>query len=271
MYNNEITYADKWNTPENLAALKKLQRKYFDKSECGPDCPVAWAPEVLELFEKLDKELGFRHNASTIRGYYVRGNLLEWFIVSPFKSFFSSVHAQFFSENKKRLDRKTGALITKTLKDKVVNVVEATFHPIQYGYRALKMRFVNPLLNKIFDKKISLGQLKEKYGSLTVYFSCADVFDEYVEREIRKCELKLALKGAYYPVESFWNAGVGTWIGTDYSPDIITTKDETDSKGKTCMSIHKTQYRNLMKEMGLNLEDIQKKAEILKASGSNTP
>jgi hypothetical protein len=33
MYNNEVTYAPHWNTPENKAALEKLESKYFDKSE----------------------------------------------------------------------------------------------------------------------------------------------------------------------------------------------------------------------------------------------
>jgi len=85
MYNNEVTYNKKWETPENKAALKKLYDKFFDRSYAAPSCPIAWAPEVLELLELLDKELGIERNTSTIGAYYVQGTPLEWFIIGPFK------------------------------------------------------------------------------------------------------------------------------------------------------------------------------------------
>ena len=78
MYNNEVTYNDKWDTVENREALKRLEDKYFSKSECGPSCPVSWAPEVLEMMDKPQKELGFCRNESTMGGYYVQGNHIKW-------------------------------------------------------------------------------------------------------------------------------------------------------------------------------------------------
>lgn len=265
MYNNEITYAAHWDTPENRAALEKLQRKYFDKSECAPDCPVAWAPEVLELMDKLEAELGFLHNTHTMRGYYIQGNPVNWFLKDPWSALFSSFRHNFFGDGKKKRvysdDYKTKTYISKPVKERLHDVSKAFVHPIKYGFRACIIKYVNPIRNKIEKRKITLGQLKEKYGELTCYFHTPDSYEEYVDREVRKTELKLAIKGAYYPIESFWDSGVGYSVGTEYRPDTITTQVEKDGT----IRVSETKYRSLMKELGLNLKEIKEKAEIRKA------
>lgn len=266
MFNNEVTYANHWDTPENRAALEKLQRKYFDKSECAPDCPVAWAPEVLQLMDKLESELGFLHNTHTMRGYYIKGNPVDWFLKDPWSSSISSFRSNFFGEGRKKRvyskDYKTVTYVSKPVKERFSAIVGAFTHPIKYGFRACIIKYVNPIRNKIEKRKISLGQLKEKYGELTCYFNTPDAYEEYVDREIRKTELKLAMKGAYHPIETFWDASVGYSVGTKYRPDIITSKVRDDGT----IDISETKYRGLMQELGLDLKDIEAKAEIRKST-----
>lgn len=246
MYNNEVTYAPHWNTPENKAALEKLESKYFDKSEAYPDCPVSWAPEVLELMDKLEKELGFLHNTSTLRGYYVQGTLIDWFITNPWINLFSAIKYNVFTDDK--------IPILKRVK----RIVSSFLHPIKYGIKATKVLYINPLLNKIEKPKIRLGQIKEKYGELRCYFDTAEAYQEYVDQEVRKTELKLALKGVYYPIESFYNSSIGYSVGTEYNPDTISTTVDQDGT----ISVSKTTYRKLMKDLGLNLDEIKQKYEI---------
>lgn len=265
MYNNEITYAKHWDTPENRAALEKLQRKYFDKSECAPDCPVAWAPEVLELMDKLERELGFLHNTQSMRGYYIKGDLTDWFIKNPWLRLFSTFRSNFFGDGRKKRiyskDYSSVSYISKPFKQRLSEMVDAFISPIKYGFRASIIKYINPIRNKIEKRKITLGQLKEKYGELTCYFHTSDAYEEYVDREIRKTELKLAMKGAYYPVEGFWDSGIGYSVGTEYRPDTITTSVRDDGT----ISVSETKYRSLMKELGLDLKAIKEKAEIRKS------
>ncbi len=269
MYNNDVTYADKWDTPENRAALEKLERKFFNRSECSPDCPVSWAPEVLELMELLHKELGFRRNESTMRGYYIQGNMLDWFVKDPWKGLFYSFKRNVFEKPKdgKTVDRQR-VYSSRPLHKRIKNMFESFTHPFGYGIRALTIRYVNPVLNRWEKNRISLGQLKEKYGMLTCYFHSSDAFQEYIEQEVRKCEIKLALKGCYYPIESFWDSRSRYSVGTEYRPDIIETK--VDPKDGT-IDVTKTTYRQAMKDLGLNLEEIKQKAELAKAQKANQP
>lgn len=262
MYNNHITYDEKWNTKENNKALKTLQDKYFDRSECSPDCPVAWAPEVLELLDLLDKELGITYNTSTMRGYYIRGNMFRWFMIQPWTNALYSFKKEFFYPS---AYREKDPILKRPL-----NVLKEFFHPIKYGLKSLKMQLINPLLNKLFKPKLYLSQIKEKYGSLTMYVSSSDVHEEWVEKEIRRTELKLAIKGAYYPVESFWDAAISYSVGNNYHPDIITTKEETFNN-ETSINVKRTTFRNLMKEMNLDLKDIEQKSIIRQSQNKDLP
>lgn len=266
--NNDVTYAEKWDTPENRAALKKLESKYFDKSGCAPDCPVAWAPEVLELFETLDRELGFIHNTSSIRGYYIQGTLKDWFVTDPWKNMFRSVKSNFFSEKPPTVRVRTATNLTyrkKTIGERIAAVCESFMHSIKYGIRASKVKYLNPVRNKYSKNKISLGQLKEKWGSLTIYFNAPAAFDDYIEDLIRKTEIKLALKGAYYPIESFWDSGTSYNIENDYNPDSVTIT-YGEYKGERTVTMTKTTYRKAMLDLGLDLKEIKNKADMKAAS-----
>jgi hypothetical protein len=51
-------------------------------------------------------------------------------------------------------------------------------------------------------------------------------------------------------------------VGTEYRPDIITTKvDESDGT----IDVTETKYRAAMKELGFDLKEIKEKAELRKA------
>lgn len=263
MYNNEVTYDKKWDTPENRAALAKLERKYFNQSNCAPGCPVSWAPEVLEMMDYLQKELGFERNTSTMRGYYIQGNPKDWFIVDPWTNLFSAFKSNFLESptDTIRIDGERKKVSRPFLK-RVARLYEGFTHSIKYGFRAIRIKYINNLLNKIDKPKIRLSQIKEKYGELTCYFDTSPAFEKFVEDEVRKTELKLAKKGAYYPVESFWDAKTSYSVGTEYRPDIITAKvDESDGT----IDITETTYRALMKELGFDLKEIKQKAELSQA------
>lgn len=253
MFNNEVTYHDKWNTPENEAALRELDNKYFDNSSGCPDCPLAWAPEVLEMMNTIQKELGFKYNEGTIRGYYIQGNPFEWFITNPWRD-------AWYTFNKNVLHK---PYREKSYKKRVAEIFSAFNRSIKYGKTAMSVRYLNPYLNKIFKPKVSLGQLKEKYGSLTVYFNAPDIFDDWIELQIRKCEVKLALKGAYYPIESLWDSSRTYRVNYKYHPDNVSVK-YGEYNGETHTDITTTTHRKAMQELGLDLQEIEAKSKASK-------
>lgn len=256
MYNNDVTYHDKWKTPENEAALRKLEKRFFDRSECCPDCPLSWAVEVLELFESLDRTVGIRHNEGTMRGYYVQGSPLKWFVTNPWLSAFKTFKYHFFSDKSKYYTE-------KGLVHKLKETVGAFWHSISYGFRASKVVYVNRLLNKWSGASLRLSQVKEKFGTLRVYLGSPAIYSDFIDAEVRKCEIKLAAKGAYFPIESLWDWGVSYNIENEYNPDSIEVK-VTENEGKRTVNIHKTLYRAQMKELGLNLAEIAEKAKAYK-------
>lgn len=274
MFNNEVTYDNKWDTPEARAASAKLDSKYFDKSSCSPDCPLSWAVDVLELFETLDRELGFQYNEGTIRGYYVQGNALDWFVTGPWKGLFSSFNSNFIEKKNKRDLKFVPGTQRRYWQDKTFlsrcnSVICAFTHSFKYGFKATKVRYINPILNKIFKNKISLGQLKEKYGSLCVYFSAPDAYDQFINNEIYKCELRLAMRGCYLPIESLWDATTSHHVGDEYHPDTVEI-EHGEYNGEKYTSVKRTMYRKVMKDLGFDLKEIEAKAKIRKAIKDST-
>lgn len=265
MYNNEVTYAKEWDTDKNNKAYEKLEDKFFDKSYCAPSCPNGWAPEVLELLETIEKELGIERNTSTIRAYYVKGNLFDWFIKDPFNGFFNSIKYVLTLEPEM-------AKYYPTLKSKLIKIVESTTHPIKYGIKATKVKYINNVLNKIFKPKFRLDQVKEKYGELNIYYTCPEVYEEWVEKQIKMTIIKLAKKGCYYPLESLYNYSSTTYVDNDREDeDIVEVIDYIDYKNQPSKKIKKTTYRSLMKEMGVDMKAVAIKAMILEDSNKKAP
>lgn len=190
MCNNDVTYADKWDTVTNNAALKKLDNKFFDRSICSPHCPVGWAPEVLELLERLDKEFGIARNCSTIRAYSVDLPLYKYFFVTTYKN---AKYNLLQKENFKG--------VKFSLKQRVLKAKASLIKDIKYALKVFNVRYTNPILNKILKPKITLSQVKEKFGYLTLYINCEPEYKEYIDNLIYETTIKLATKGAYYPLE----------------------------------------------------------------------
>lgn len=190
MCNNDVTYHEKWDTLENNAALKKLDEKFFDRSICSPSCPVGWAPEVLELLERLDKEFGIARNTQTIRAYFVDKSLFELFI----KRTFSETLYAF------KLRERRGKVFS--FKERVKRARVQAGESVTYARKVLMMRYVNGIINKVLRPKFQLSQIKEKYGYLTLYFHCEPEYKEYVEGLVREVTIKLATKGCYYPLDT---------------------------------------------------------------------
>jgi hypothetical protein len=252
MYNNEITYDKKWDTEENRKAFKELEKKYFNKSICSPSCPLSWAVEVLDLMSHLDDEFGFKHNTTTIRAYRVNGNFFEWFIVSPLRSIFIESFEYLFKPKKYH---------EKIFLKRLIGLPKRTFSgfigAFKYGFKAFGPKYLNKYRNKYSKNRIVLDQIKEKFGMLNIYFSSDPAYEEYIDKEIIKCEIKLAMKGAYYPVESMYNSKICYNVGTKQSPDVVTTSTNKDGS----INFEKTTHREVMRELGLDLEEVARLAE----------
>lgn len=260
MFNNDVTYDKKWETEENKMWLKKLDEKYFDRSYASPDCPVGWAKEVFELLEMFNNTLGIEHNTSTLRAYYPQGSFKDWFIIDPFKSAWNTFVRQFFKPKPEYQSK------TYNTTEKLQKVVSSFLHPFGYGFRCVRVKHVNPILNKILKPKLRLSQVKEKYGSLTLYIDVEPAFENWVQTEIKKCEIRLSLKGCYYPIENLYDSKTEKNVGTEYSPDMVEVEKGISSyDGKHYTKVTRTIYRNIMKDMGINLEPIAIKA-MLKAT-----
>jgi hypothetical protein len=196
MYNNEITYNQKWTTRTNKKALNRLTKKYLDDTECFSHCPFGWAPEVLELIELLDAKFGIAKNELTYRGFSIRKDILRSIFIDPLVSASESFKLMFFTNNSLG-SRAVGVFA------KIVFVVNSYIKSLRYGLKYLKVLKINPIINRINKPKLQLHQVKEKFGRLIVYFDIEDPkSSEFIEREIAKTEIKLALKGCYYPIES---------------------------------------------------------------------
>jgi hypothetical protein len=253
MYNNHITYDKKWETELNIAAFKKLQSKYFSRSFCYPSCPLAWAPEVLELLETLDKEFGLRYNDSTIMAYHVKLDPIGNLLIGPIRNGFS----EFYSCFVEKVDPDSEWSIAKRNKSKterLIRVWNSANNTIKYELKGYIIKFINPILNKVLRPKVSLDQIKEKYGTLRLYYSGPEYAEEFINKLILKTEIKLSLKGAYLPIEVLWGSKRSWTCGTEHHPDIYITK-----KTKNGISVEKTIYREAMKDLGIILSDIEEK------------
>lgn len=258
MFNNDVTYNDKWETPENLKALDTVEKKYFHRSVCYPSCPTAWAPEVLEMLDYLDKEFGIAYNTESIMAYATKGKWYYLLTVKPFANLFSSIRYNFLKfKFKDEWDREYYK--KKTLTKRFKSVGESFLHSYAYGRNVFRVQVIAPIVNRIRKPKINMRQMKEKYGRLELYFQSPDYLEQHIEYMLAKCKLKLALKGAYYPVDSMYNSGWSYNVGDQYRVDDVEITVEPDgTKNRT--DYH---YRKAMKDLGLDLKEMEQKALAL--------
>ncbi len=241
MFNNEITYADKWHTPENADAQRKLQ-KFLSVSECRSHIPDAWAVEVLQLLEKIDSEIGIIKSTDRLDGFLVEGNLLKWFIVRPWARLYLNYMTE-WRAHKKFISIRT--------------VLSIFAHAIQESFPHMRVLYVNPILNAVRKPRFRLVQAKEKHGQLKLYFKCPDIFESWVEKQIMETEVRLSVKGAYYPPHVMWNWTTSHTAGTAFNLDTVRVKPFTNGQtGDEMVTVHKTIYRQMMSDLGLDVAKI---------------
>lgn len=191
MCNNDVTYHEKWDTMANNAALKKLDEKFFDRSVCSPSCPVGWAPEVLEMLEHIDQKFGIKRNTRTIRAYRITNTMYELFIKATYNNVMYALRTK---ENRKKEPF--------TLADRLKKAKDELFRTLTYARKAFMVKYVNGIINAVLRPKVELSQIKEKFGYLTLYFHVDNPeYKEYINKLQRDVVIKLATKGAYYPLE----------------------------------------------------------------------
>ena len=263
-YNNDVTYSDKFTTKENVVALNKLQDKYFDRSGCSPSCPLSWAPEVLALLDYLDKEFGIARNDETLRGYYMRGKWWEHITYGPFTSAWKVFGEAFLPQKASTNDRYlTTWLATKSIPYRLKSIGKQFIHSYRYGMNCLRVQLVNPVVNKILKPKVTINQIKEKYGSFRLYYSAPDYLHEHIDNLIRKVEVQLAVKGVYYPVESLYYNNSSFHCDSEYHPTDYKIKSGAHN-GKPYKELSIFTYRKPMKELGLDLAKVKSAADAPK-------
>lgn len=203
MYNNEVTYDKKWDTFMNKKYQKQAMELVQDRSYCCCDVPLAWAKEVNELLQEINNKYGIQYNTISYRGYTYTRNLVELLIKAPFKALFYYHTVKdweiSYAERKGKPTPKGGYRVKKN--------IEGFVHSIKYAFNVIKRNTVAYFYNKFRKPQVGISQVKEKYGELRVYFSAPGALDDVIEDMIRRTEIKLSKKGAYYPLESMvkWN------------------------------------------------------------------
>jgi hypothetical protein len=79
--------------------------------------------------------------------------------------------------------------------------LERTFNAFKYGFKVISRNIEGSIYNWYRKPVVSIQQVKEKYGTLRVYFSARDEVEAEIDYEIEKLEVRLARKGAYYKLE----------------------------------------------------------------------
>lgn len=248
-----------WDTAEARAAEATLYNNYFLKSTCSSDCPTAWAPDVLNFFAMLDKEFGIQHNTETMGGYTVNGSIWELFVKDPIQSLIEAFKSNFLSKEPQKRDPLTKKKSHYNFGEKLKNIYNDLGYSYSYAYRGFKVRHINPLLNKIQGNQVKFEQFKEKYGSLRFYYSAPEHIELLINKELNKLEIRLALSGTYSTLEHLYNTSLSHSVNTEHHPDDVSVTTHINNKGEEVKTMSKTVYRQLMKDMGINLEDFKKK------------
>lgn len=202
MYNNEVTYNDKWNTPENKGFLKKLDDEFFHRSICSPDCPLSWSVEVYQLLKQLDKEFGIKYNNQTVKGYTITENSkLKRIFIRPFvKTYLDLIKKP--KRHPKASDEAYSVTLSRYKEYRTIkNVVETFIFHISYGLSTTYAQLKADAYNFVFRPKITLSQVKEKYGTLRLYIDYPRDQSDYINNLISKTERMLSEKGAYYKLK----------------------------------------------------------------------
>jgi len=144
---------------------------------------------------------GISWNSETIRAYRVSG---YWWLLLTLQPYINATLSMYNSlvadkNSKNEWTRKYNA--TLTLRKKFLNAFSCIPSTYSYGFKAFRVQILSHVMNWWLKPKVTLTQVKEKYGSLRVsFYSTSDEISSHIEKLVRETEMKLAIKGAYYPI-----------------------------------------------------------------------
>ena len=176
-------------------ASDHLEERYLRHTECSSHIPMGWAEEVLDLMNKIEDKYRIKKNDSVYVegwGYYGVSRYITNLSVS---TGLKKLPPSWYGEKATAADRK------RQRKHRFPGwpwgaIENEITHRIKL-YKAIKY-------NKKHNPKITISQIKEKFGHFNLYY---DVVGN--DKEIRKTidgwidelEKKLSNKGAYYKIE----------------------------------------------------------------------
>ena len=203
MCNNDVTYADKWDTKQNRN-YQRMALAIAKRSDCKSSVPLSWAREVYFFLNLLEQKYGIAYATSTMDGYYLPKGIRGWFselVVIPIKrlpSLIKRLYKDVFKEPSKWKLKHTPTRMDR-VRDTLFGYGGRSGY--FYGYRALKHVIYGRLYNRIKNPRIHLSQFKEKFGYVTVYFNASEEIEKEVNSYINKLQYALSKKGAYYKME----------------------------------------------------------------------
>ncbi len=242
MYNNEVTYHDKWDTEENKKYQDKLGKLMKYKARCGTYAPNGWAPELYEMMSSLDEMYGIRYNLA-FKEWWTLKNSWEGLLARPVKALFGpDKHLRKYESNN---------VFVRGWKR-----IKAAFRLYTFYLERLWITNYAEFYNWWYKPLIQIDQIKEKYGELRIYHSSPDGLYEFVEKLAAEVEVKIALKGAYRPIESLYYASYCTYNKVNrYEVAPCSYRPE-----EQILSDYR--YREIMHEHNLDLDEIKRKADI---------
>lgn len=193
MYNNEVTYHKAWDTPDNREYQAKVYKLISGRTYVMSDCPVSWAKEVYEFLSFLEEEFGFRYSNLV---YLTPKNIFLLLVVDPIKAFFKGP-----SKFTRSLWEKERFPILKDLAYRF----KTLFRVPSWNFKLIRLSIKGRIYNYFKKPKISISQIKEKYGQFRFYFSAPPWLNPFIEEQLVELEIKLSLKGVYYPLKNLWD------------------------------------------------------------------
>jgi len=229
--NNKIYKQKEWDTEENDLYLEKLRSEFFSLTPTSSHCPKSWAKEVYFFLKELDKDYGltYEYHWSSL-GYRVSksksSNKYISFLIAVFDFLikepllvkwndemlpaYIKIHLanekklkeEKFSENpnKEKIDKLEKGLIegkNRIREYRRTSIRKAWKRFFSSNFLPNLKRFLRNLKVK-GDKNISLGQFKEKFGSVTFYSNYYNKpFKEDIDNRIKELSYQLYKKGAY--------------------------------------------------------------------------
>lgn len=239
-------YGSKWYTPEAINALKQIEPLLL-RAACPSQVPLSWGVEVLELLTLLDTEFGIARPTSHVFGYRIHGTMFDWLLLRPLRTLVAEAKSVFMAPAIQNVSVVRNAYL------KLNSAVMLSLDQFIYGFRCIKYRHINNLLNVVFRPKLELIQVKEKYGTLRVYYSGPSYLNDHIDFLIKKTEAKLSVKGAYTDLQTLWSLTKHYSVDNEFNPDLIVSKKTNDG-----VAVVETCYRKAIKELDIDTTDLVK-------------